>query len=163
MIVQPVCYYESQSQSPSLAVVGDTVVVARFTLLHYIQHWHKCKSTIDCSIYRSTHSQHIASFPGTPVQRTACSGLQSIHRDEHVGLWNYLYLAAGDGSIITSLLCLQSLLLYRYCTLSLGVRLSPFLSASLGACMRQLCKKRSRVFHEKLLADGAPWVCGIIG
>jgi hypothetical protein len=44
-----------------------------------------------------TLAQLIASFPWTPARRAAYSRLKSIHRVVHVGLWNYIQLAAGDG------------------------------------------------------------------
>lgn len=38
----------------------------------------------------------IASFQWTPEQETLHCLLLSIHRDIHMGLWNFIWLAAGN-------------------------------------------------------------------
>jgi hypothetical protein len=56
-------------------------------------------------VHRRAHAELIASFLSTPARRAAYSHLLSIHRDVHVGLWNYIQLAARDGPILVFSAC----------------------------------------------------------
>jgi hypothetical protein len=68
-------------------------------------HRQKCKLTIDCTTRIRSLTQLIASFPWTPARCAAYSRLRSIHRVVRVGLWNYILLVAGDGSILVFTAC----------------------------------------------------------
>jgi hypothetical protein len=94
--------------------------------------YHKAsvKAQIDSRLH--AHMQLLRSFLWTPVQRAACSDLSSVHRDVHLSLSKYPWLAAGDGPIPVFTACSLRCILVQYTiTESLLLRLFEILFESL--------------------------------